>query len=469
MENQPSSADEGSLASGLSRGLGATDVALLVAGVIVGAGIFTTPGLAALHLDRPGWILAAWATGGVLALCGALFLAELGSAFPRAGGDYVYLRECFGPMPAFLYGWLFFTVSGTGSIAALGVAAGEIGNALVPALPGMFVAVGLIVALTALNWIGLRAGTWTQNVLTVVKIGALAAVIVLGFLSPGVATPGAALEVAASVGERASAGPLSGRPAGGIPLLGLGMALVPISFAYMGWNAAGYVGGEVRSPGRNLPRGLLLGTGLVVGLYLLVNAAYLHVMTPAQLQGEEAMVAARACQGVLGKRAAGIVSAAVLLSIIGGINGMVLSHARVLYAMARGGHFLGIFGHVHPRWRTPDAALLIQAVWIIVLVATGTFARLVGYVTFVMVAMSALVVVGLFVLRSRRGAAPPPFRSPGYPVLPVLYLIVSVWILFGVVCFAPLDAAIGAGLAVVGVAVYPLWRWARNRQGPARQ
>jgi basic amino acid/polyamine antiporter, APA family len=449
----PSPVEEGSRTSGLSRGLGATDVALLVVGVIIGAGIFTTPGLAALHLHSSGWILAAWAIGGVLALCGALFLAELGSAFPRAGGDYVYLRECFGPLPAFLYGWLFFTVSGTGSIAALGVAAGEIGHSLAPALPGVFVAIGLVVALTALNWFGLRAGTWTQNVLTVIKIGALAAVIVLGFLSPGV-TP----EIVAPVGEGAGTGSV-----GGIPILGLGIALVPISFTYMGWNVAGYVGGEVRSPTKNLPRGLLLGTGLVVGLYLLVNAAYLHVMTPAQLRGEEAMVAARACQGLLGGRATGLVSALVLVSIIGGINGMVLSHARVLYAMSREGHFLGVFGHVHPRWRTPDAALLIQAAWTIVLVATGTFARLVGYVTFVMVAMSALVVIGLFVLRSRRATAPPTFRSPGYPVLPVLYLIASVWILVAVVRFAPLDAAIGAGLAVVGAAIYPLWRWARNR------
>lgn len=434
----------------LSRGLGPVDVALLVAGVIIGAGIFTTPGLAALHLDRPGWILAAWALGGVMALCGALFLAELGSAFPRAGGDYAYLRECFGPLPAFLYGWLFFTVSGTGSIAALAVAAGELGHELLPSVPGAAVAVGAIVGLTALNTLGLRTGAWTQNVLTVVKIGALVLVVAVGFLAPA-AAPDPAVPASAPFGPP-------------IPLLGLGMVLVPISFAYMGWNAAGYVGGEVRAPGRNLPLGLLLGTGLVMGLYLLVNAAYLHALTPAQMQGEDAMVATRACEAVLGGRARVVIGSLVLLSIAGGLNGMVLSHARVLYAMAREGQFFGVFGHVHPRWRTPDAALWIQAAWTLGLVATGTFARLVGYVTFVMVAMSALVVVGLFVLRRRRGQAPAPFRSPAFPVLPALYLVGCAWILVGVVRFAPLDAAIGTGLALVGAAIYPLWRWTRARR-----
>lgn len=424
----------------LRRSLGPRDLALLVAGIIVGAGIFSTPGTVAQFVTQPVWILVAWALGGLIALSGSLVLAELGSTFPKAGGDYTYLHECFGPFPAFLFGWLFFTVSGTGSIAALGVASGEYARDIAPALPGTAVGVVIIAALTVVNVVGLRAGAMTQNVLTAVKFAVMAGVIALAFLGTG---SGEDVEVAAA-------------PAGeGIPLGGLSIALVPICFTYMGWSSAGYVGGEVQDPARTFPRGLLIGTALVAALYLLMNAAFLAALTPAQMAGD-VLVATTACQQVLGERASRLVSAAVLISIVGCLNGMVLTHGRVLYAMAREGHLFGVFARIHPRTATPVAALALQGVWAVGLMFTGDFQRVVNYVTFVMLSLAVLVVVGLFVAR-RRGLATA-FRMPGYPWIPLFFIGVSGWILVGVVRYAPMDAAIGLGMAVVGSVVYALWR-----------
>jgi len=426
--------------AGLSRRLGTLDLALLVAGIIIGAGIFSTPGLVAEHLSHPGWFLLAWALGGAIALAGALALAELGSVFPRAGGDYTYLRQCFGPFPAFLYGWLFFTVSGTGSIAALAVAGGDYASDLFPWLPPKLVGLALIGGLTAVNVAGLRAGAATQNTLTALKFAALGLVVVLALLAPQ--TPDAVA-------------PLAPAQQGGIPLSGLALALVPICFTYMGWNAAGYVGGEVRRPGRTIPRGLLLGTVAVTLLYLAVNAAFLHALAPGEMKGDT-LVATSACQGVLGEGASRLVSALVLVSVIGCINGMILAHGRVLYAMAKEGHFLRLFARVHPSRRSPDAALWLQGGWAALLMLTGTFKSLVGYVTFVMVAMATLVVVGVFVVRAKGIEAP--FRAPLHPLAPLFFVVASVWILVEVARFSPVNAVIGAGMAVVGGVVYGIWR-----------
>jgi basic amino acid/polyamine antiporter, APA family len=432
-------------APALRRSLGTRDLALLVAGIIVGAGIFSTPGTVAQFVSQPVWILFAWGLGGLIALSGALVLAELGSTFPDAGGDYTYLHRCFGPFPAFLFGWLFFTVSGTGSIAALGVASGEYARDIVPALPGAVVGVVIIVALTVVNAVGLRAGATTQNVLTAVKFAVMAGVIALAFLGGGSGEE--AVASAATAGE--------GIPPGGVPLGGLSIALVPICFTYMGWSSAGYVGGEVRDPARTFPRGLLIGTALVAALYLVINGAFLVALTPQQMAGD-VLVATTACQGILGERASRLVSAAVLISIVGCLNGMVLTHGRVLYAMAREGHLFRIFARIHPRTATPVAALALQGVWAVGLMFTGDFRRVVSYVTFVMISLAVLVVVGLFVAR-RRGLATA-FRMPGYPWIPLFFIGVSGWILVGVVRYAPMDAAIGVGMAVVGAVVYGVWR-----------
>ena len=432
--------------TGLTRRLGTLDLALLVAGIIIGAGIFSTPGLVAQHLTHPGWVLVAWGLGGCIALAGALSLSELGAAFPHAGGDYTYLHRCFGPFPAFLYGWLFFTISGTGSIAALAVAGGDYAADLLPGIPPLAVGLVLIGGLTAVNVAGLRAGAVTQNALTVLKFVALGGVVLLALLAPGHPEPAV---VAAGAGTA------------GIPASGLALALVPICFTYMGWNAAGYVGGEVKRPGRTIPRGLLLGTVAVTLLYLVVNAAFLHALPPDQMAGDT-LVATRACASVLGDGASRLVSALVLVSVIGCINGMVLAHGRVLYAMAREGHFLRLFARVHPVRRSPDAALWLQGAWASLLMLTGTFERLVGYVTFVMVAMATAVVIGVFVVRARGVEAP--FRAPLHPAAPVFFVVASLWILVGVARFAPTNAAIGVAMAVVGGVVYGIWR----RLAPAR-
>ncbi len=439
--------------AGLSRRLGTLDVALLTAGIIIGAGIFSTPGVVAENLDSPAWILGAWVLGGLIALAGALIYAELGAAQPRAGGDYVYLGAAFGPMPAFLYGWLFFTISGTGSIAAVAVAAGEYAHELRPGIPGTAVAASLVLGLTLINIAGLRTGTLVQNGLTAIKLGALVAVAALAWYAGGDASP---VEAAQRLAGGAGGADAAELPA---PIWGLALALVPISFTFLGWNAAGYVGGEVRSPQRTLPRGLLLGTAAVTLIYLLLNAAFLRALTPAEMAGD-VQVATSACRAALGPRALTLITALVLVSIVGGLNGMILAHARVLYAMARGGHFLEVFGRVHERSKVPVAALLLQGGWALGLLFTGTFSRLVGYVTFVMIAMSCLVVLGA--VRQRLRAAPSPFRAPAFPLVVAAYLIASLWILVGVVRFAPLDAGIGVGLLVVGAGVYLVWKRARS-------
>jgi APA family basic amino acid/polyamine antiporter len=434
----------------LRRRLGTLDVALLTAGITIGAGIFSTPGVVASHLDSSAWILGAWVLGGAIALTGALIYAELGAAEPEAGGDYVYLGAAFGPLPAFLYGWLFFTISGTGSVAAVAVAAGEYAHELRPGVPGVAVAAGLVLGLTLINVAGLRTGTLVQNGLTAVKLLALVAVAWLAWTAGGDASPlDATRQLAGEAAEAQTHG----------PIWGLALALVPISFTFLGWNAAGYVGGEVRSPQRILPRGLLLGTAAVTLVYLLLNAAFLRALGPAAMAGD-IQVATSACRAALGPRALTLITALVLVSIVGGLNGMILAHARVLFAMARGGHFLGVFGHVHERSRVPVAALLLQGAWALGLLFTGTFARLVGYVTFVMIAMSCLVVIGA--VRQRLRAPPSPFRAPGFPLVVAAYLIASGWILVGVIRFAPLDAAIGVGLLIVGSAVFAVWRRAAS-------
>ena len=215
------------------------------------------------------------------------------------------------------------------------------------------------------------------------------------------------------------------------------------------------MGGEVRSPQTSFPRGLLLGTAAVTLIYLLLNAAFLRALAPAEMAGD-VQVATSACRGALGDRALTVITALVLVSILGGLNGMVLAHARVLYAMARGGHFLAVFGRVGSRSRVPVAALLLQGIWALGLLFTGTFSRLVGYVTFVMIAMGCLVVVGA--IRQRLRAAPSPFRVPAFPLVVGAFLLANVWILVGVIRFAPLDAAIGVGLLAVGSVVYAVWR-----------
>ena len=434
----------------LRRQLSTVDVALLVAGIIIGVGIFSTPGIVAANLSSKGWILVAWGLGGVIALSGALALGELGAAFPRAGGDYVYLRRCLGELPAFLYGWLFLTVSGTGSIAALAAAAGQYSGGLWSdtsgagdRIPGVAVAAVLIIGLTAINIVGLRAGALVQNLLTGIKFATLLAVVVLGFAAPAPPVVETPPVEAASLWL-------------GIPVAGLVLALVPICFTYMGWNAAGYVGGEVRDPGRRLPRGLLLGTGLVVVLYLLINGAYLHALTPAQMSGDM-LVASSACTPILGERVHALISIMVLISILGGLNGMVLSQARVLYAMSRDGHFFKLFERIHPRLGTPVWALALQGAWALVLVATGTFEQLVSYTTFVMVAMGCLVVGSVFVVR--RQAVVTEFRAPTAAV--VIFLAASVLILVGVMRFAPINALVGLVMALVGCLVFFVWRAVR--------
>jgi APA family basic amino acid/polyamine antiporter len=338
------------------------DATLLVVSGVIGSGIFLTPGSIAGLLPHPGAILAVWLVGGLLSLAGALANAELGAMFPRAGGDYVYLREAFHPAAGFLVGWLSFFVIYAGTIATLaaGFAAGLQPFWGLARGQQLALAIGSVWAVTLLNYVGVRYGAWANNVTAVLKIGALVAFAVLGPLLGS----GDAVNLTPLVGEL-----------DGLRLSAFGLALSPVLFSYLGWNSSVYVASEIRAPGRNVPRSLFLGVGICTGVYLLMNGVYLYAVPVTELQGvaNAGEVAARALFGRTGGR---WVAFFVLASILGTLSATVLVGPRIAYAMALDGLFFRGVDRAHARFHTPAVAILFQALTAsAILLLLGTFAR----------------------------------------------------------------------------------------------
>jgi APA family basic amino acid/polyamine antiporter len=434
-----------------ARRLGLFSGSMAVIGGIVGGGIFRTPAVVAERLGSPAAIVGAWVLGGAIALAGALCFGELGRRRPRAGGGYVYLRETWGPLPAFLYGWALLLVIATGAIAAVAVTFADYALALagLPAALGMPVAVGAILFVSAVNYFGIRPGALLQNVFTVLKLAALAGLIAAGLAAAGVAEPWAAPADAPSLAT------------------GLGAALVPILFTYGGWQQTNFIAEEIVDPERTLPRALLLGVAAVVAVYLLANLAYLRVLGPAGLAASTAP-AADTLRAILGPAGGRLIAAGIAASTFGFLNLVVLVTPRVLQAMAADGLFFPRLAVLHPVHRTPAAAIALQAGWAIVLTLTGSFNQLVDYVAFGDWSFFGLTVAGLFVYRGRErreGAVQPQgFRVPGYPFTPALFVIASVYVVASSVAANPRNALIGAGLLGLGVPVYAWWaRGARAR------
>ncbi len=451
----------------LERRLGVFQAATLIVGSMIGSGIFIAPSIMAASVATPGVYLGLWILGGVLTLLGALSYAELCAMLPHAGGQYVFLREAFGPLPAFLYGWTVFLVIQTGFCAAVSIAFAKylgavglpIGEAHVLFHVGplavssaQLVAVAVIVLLTIINARGVREGAFVQDLFTVLKLGAVALLVVVGFASGKGSFTHFSPLVGTALGPKAQALGLGFLAAAGV-------AMSKAMFAYDAWNTVTFAAEEIRDPARNLPRALAWGTVITTLAYTGAAAVYLYVL-PMDAMGavKENRVASEVAGVVLGHGGLVLVAAAILVSTFGCVNGLVLGGGRVLYALARDGLFFRRCGAVHPRTRTPNAALVLQAIWSAVLALSGSYDALLTYVTFASLAFNALTVAGLIVLRIRRPELPRPYRVAGYPVVPALYLLGAGFFIVYIFAGAPGSSAIGLGLVALGLPAYALFR-----------
>jgi basic amino acid/polyamine antiporter, APA family len=427
-----------------ARRLGVWDASMVVIGGVIGSGIFLTPAAIARQTGSGTEQLLAWAIGGVLALIGALCYAELGARRPNAGGGYVNLREAFGLIVAFVYGWNMLVVNYSGSLAAVATVFVQYGAAALGvklADPRPY-AVGSIVFLAGINWFGIRAGAWTQNILTVLKLAAIAALIAIGLAARGAPPPTVA-------------------PAPINPFA-LGGVLLPVLFAYGGWAYVNNIAGEIREPQRNLPRALFFGMLLVAACYLLVNLAYLAVLGHEGLAASTAP-AADLMRRVLGESGARVIAAGIAISTFGFCNISLIGAARVFQAMGADGVFFRVAGRLHPRWRTPNIALLMLAAWACVLAWSGTFDQLLNYSTTGDWLGYAAVVATLFWYRRKKADEQVLFRAPLYPLLPLIFLVAVLYVVAATVYQHPSDAGMGALITLAGLPVYFIWRRVLDR------
>jgi APA family basic amino acid/polyamine antiporter len=439
----------------LKRQLGLLDSTMINVGTIIASAIFIVPSAIAATLLATGPAILVWVVGGVVSLLGALSVAELGAAMPHAGGQYVYLTRAYGPASGFLYGWTSGVVINPASIAAIAVGFATYFGFFVP-LSGAgikLVAVLSIVALTVLNSLGVRLGAVTQNVLTLIKMGLLVVLIVVGFALPG--------------GSVANFAPLWSDASLGHQIASFGVALVAVLWAYDGWIEITYVGGEVTDPERNVPRSIVLSTVIGIALYCLVTTAFAYVLSPARM-ATSSLVASDAAQVTLGRAGAALVAVAIMIATLGSNNGIVLTAARVPYAMARDGLLPRWLAGVHPRFLTPVPSLVVQGAISIALtwVSTepswkDTYNRLFTYVVlgeFIFYAMSAGAVI---LLRHTAAEMPRPYRTWGYPVTPLVFVLFSVWLIWNTAQQQLFDFGVGMALILAGL---PLYWWIRRRQ-----
>ncbi len=456
--------------TGYSRQLRTFDATMLTVGGIIGGGIFLNPAVVAQRVHTAPLIIGTWVLGGVIAVMGALCFAELGGRRPEAGGGYVYLKDAFGPLPAFLYGWTFLVIVNTGGMAAVAVTFARYTTDLMHA-GDVWVkpfAIGSILVLTAVNYIGIRAGATTQNIFTVLKLAALAAVIAVG-VAAGVAVAAHGTSALSWAADRVAT------PVGTGDLVRvIGVALIPVLFTYGGWAHANNVGGEMRDAERTLPRAMAYGIAIVVAVYVLVNIAYVVVLGPATLAASTAP-ASDTMRRALGAAGGTVIGLGIAASTFGFVNLTILSAPRILQAMAADGLFFRRAAILHPRYRTPTAALLAQAVWAVVLTGSGTYGQLLDYVVFGDWIFFAMIVATLFVYRSRDRdelSAEAGYRVPGYPIVPALFIGVAMWVVVSSVRSNPPNALVGAGLIALGVPVFLAWRARTARlamRGPVRE
>ena len=484
----------------LVKGLGLTSATMLVMGSMIGSGIFIVSAEIAREVDSPALLIAAWAVTGFMTIVGALCYGELAAMMPRAGGQYVYLREALGPLWGFLYGWTLFMVIQTGTIAAVGVAFGKFLGVFFPAVSSSnwivhfwkvppvhvgpmvlgnmdvglntqnLVAILVVVALSVINIFGIKTGAAIQNVFTTAKVSTLLGMVFLGlFLGRNAQALAANFEGSfwrnAGLWAQHNIG-------GGVlvsTLTALAVAQVGSLFSADAWNNVTFTAGEVKNPKRNLPLSLALGTGVVIALFISCNFIYLNtlpldgvrngatVLERGIQYATEDRVATAVLTQMFGSLGGFLMAAAIMLSAVGCNNGLILAGARVYYAMAKDGLFFRSVARLHPTYKTPAVSLMVQMIWTCVLCVSGSYGQLLDYIIFAVLVFYILTILGLFVLRRTHPGAPRPYRAIGYPVLPAIYIVMALFIDVVLLRFKPQYTWPGLGIVLVGIPVYYLW------------
>ena len=439
--------------AGYARQLGLFSATMMVVGGIIGAGIFLNPAIVAQRVGTGPATMATWGIGALIAIVGAFVFSELGARAPRAGGSYVYLRDAFGPFPAFLYGWALFLMISTGAIAAVAMTCASYAVAFFGISATLITPLGVaaIVLLTMVNILGVTPGAITQNVATVLKLAAIAFLVIVAFIAPDLSA------------YAADATPL---PTLAVPgsawawILAVGAALVPVLFAFGGWQQTNFIAEELRDPAKDLPRALVLGVLIVVACYLLVNLSYLRALGVTGLAASHAP-AADTVGALLGDRGRAVIGAGIMISTFGFLNLVILVTPRVYQAMAADGVFFSQMATVDPRTRTPIAALVGQAVWAIVLLFSGSYGQLLDYVVFADWVFFGATAATLFVYRAKESRGEVPHvsvRTWGHPVTTLLFLAAAAYVIAGSIASNPVNALKGSVLLALGWPAYSWWR-----------
>lgn len=454
------------------KGLGLFDATNLVIGVMIGSGIFIVSADAARQVGSPALLILAWVAVGLMTIASCLIYGELACMFPRAGGQYIYLKESYHPLMGFLYGWTLFTVIQTGSIAAVGVAFAKFAGVIMPFISQGNVAVDLgmlkisteqltaivvIIALTLANCHSLNAGKHIQNIFTVTKVLTLLFVIAAGFV----------LAHTSGLADIASWWQAPGGAHAEVDIVWLfAIALVGPLFAADAWNNITFAGDEVKSAAVTLPRALALGSAVVMVLYVIVNLAYLNVLPIGAIQNApEDRVATAVILEVLGRNGAWIMALAIMISTFGCLNGMILSGARLYWAMAQDGLFFRVAGQLGEKSGVPQSGLILQGIWSVALTLSGTYGDLLDYVIFASVLSYLLTAIGVIILRKKRPDMPRPYKTLWYPYLPAFYIVTSGFFLVALLWKKPLYTWPGLGIVLSGVPIYFLWRHVTKGRG----
>ncbi len=440
-------------ATQLKKRLGLLDATTLVIGSMIGSGIFLVSADIARQVNSSGLLLAVWVLTALLTLIAALSYGELAAMMPAAGGQYVYLREAFGPLAAFLYGWTLFLVIQTGTIAAVAVAFARFLGVFWPQAPERLTAIAVILLLTWVNTRGLREGVWVQNTFTFAKTGALIALILMGFF--GARNPEAIARNFGSSGENLWMN--AGWTWTTVKLVGV--AMVGALFSSDAWNNVTFTAGETRNPSRNVPLSLALGVGIVSVIYLLANVVYLQVLPLESIQNAPLdRVGTEAARAIVGNRAEMLMAAAIMISTFGCANGLVLAGARVYYAMATDGLFFKSVARLDAVRATPKISLWAQCAWACALTLSGRYSDLLDYVIFAVLLFYILTILGIFVLRRTHPEWPRPYRAFGYPWLPALYVVLAGLIEILLLLYKPDYTWPGLLIVLLGIPVYFYWR-----------
>jgi APA family basic amino acid/polyamine antiporter len=437
----------------LRRKLTTFDLTMIAVGSTIGSGIFLTPSSIAAELQIPFWILAVWVVGGFMTLCGALTFSELAGMMPDAGGVYVYLTRGYGRLAGFLYGWAYFVVCNAGGIAALGIAFATYLSFFIPlgSLGVPLVAITGIILVTLLNIRGVKVGGVFSDIFTVLKLAAIGGLIVVGFTMGS----GATTDFSASLGELPSGFAAK-----------FAVAMIGVLWSCGGWQHATFTSAEATNPKKSVPRALAIGSAIIVTVYVLTMVAYMLLLTPEQI-GASQRLATDAVSVAVGSIGASLVAIAIIISTFGTTGVYTLTAPRIYFAMARDGIFFRKVATIHPKYGTPAFAILFQSGWAILLILLwGTFESLVSYVVFTDYIFMALAAASIFLFRKRRPDAERPYRTLGYPFTPLVFILISGWVVIFTLIERPAQALAGLGFLALGIPVFLYWH-RRSRAGEA--